>query len=213
MDRIKIQVLFYPICTVLEIKFRDTGMKKKQIIRIILIICISLIFGLGIYRMSSSAVGNGLPMPFGVGLAVVESGSMEPELSVGDFLIVRRASGYEVGDIIVFQGENSLIVHRIIEKNGNEFVTQGDANNTEDPSIRLEDIKGEVVLAVPYVGYAVDVIRSTPMTILLFGIAVYFYVMSVISERREARRAVEKEKAELAAEIERLRGETGEDRN
>lgn len=206
-DRVRyLLILSCPMCIV-YISDRILSMKKKQVIRVILILCISLIFGFGMYRVSSSAVGNGLPMPFGVGLAVVQSGSMEPELSVGDLLIVIRDSGYEVGDVIIFQQGSGLVVHRIVEINGNEMITRGDANNTEDPPILLEDIKGRVLTAVPYAGYVADVLRSAPMTILLLAAAVYFYVMSVISDRREMRRRAEAEKARLAEEIERLKRE------
>ena len=118
-------------------------MKKKLIIRIVLIVCISVIFGFGVYRLSAVGIGkNQLPMPFGFGLSVVQSGSMEPTFEVGDLIIVTQSDDYEVGDIVVFQDGRSLVVHRIVEIDGEQIITQGDANNTSDAPMTARDIKG-----------------------------------------------------------------------
>ncbi|RLE58882.1 MAG: signal peptidase I [Thermoprotei archaeon] len=88
-----------------------------------------------------------------VPLAVVSSWSMEPTLHVGDIVVVTGSSIYNIGDVIVYDNGRTLIVHRIIEKNGPRFTTKGDANNFPD-SYRptLKDIKGKVVLVIPYLG-------------------------------------------------------------
>lgn len=184
-------------------------MKKKQIIRIILIICISVLIGFSLLRLSSIGVGNKLPMPFGIGLSVVQSGSMEPELSVGDFLIIARSDGYSVGDVIVFQAGGSLIVHRIISIEGNEIITQGDANNVCDDPIEISDVKGKVKFAIPHLGYAVNVIKSAPVTALILALAIYFYVRSILAERAEMKKEKECSLAEIQAEIDKLKDELG----
>lgn len=45
--------------------------------------------------------GNQVPMPFGMGVAVVLSGSMESELITNDVIIVRETNDYAVGDVVV----------------------------------------------------------------------------------------------------------------
>jgi signal peptidase len=97
--------------------------------------------------------GDAIPMPFGVGLTVVLSGSMEPELSVGDLLIVNRKDSYAVDEIVVFQEGRIGVVHRIIEMDGTTVTTQGDANNAPDEEIPLDCIAGKVVLIIPHIGH------------------------------------------------------------
>ena len=44
--------------------------------------------GINVYLWNASSLaGNAMPMPFGFGMAVVLSGSMEPVLSVNDLLL------------------------------------------------------------------------------------------------------------------------------
>ena len=181
-------------------------MKKKLIIRIVLILCISIIFGFGAYRFSAVYIGkNQMPMPFGFGMSVVQSGSMEPTLSVGDLIIVVPEDEYIVGDIVVFQDGRSLTVHKIIEVDGEMITTQGDANNVADDPIPQRDIKGKMVACVPRVGYAIDVIKSGPVTIILLGLAVFLYVLSLKRERHDE----DDDKARLQREIEELRNQLG----
>ena len=87
--------------------------------RLLLLILCGVILGVNVYLANAnSLVGNQLPMPFGYGAAVVLSGSMEPEFSKGDLIVVNETDTYEVNDIVVFQDGNSLVVHRIINIDG-----------------------------------------------------------------------------------------------
>lgn len=91
----------------------------------------------------------------------IGSGSMIPNLGVGDIVIVKKTKNYEgleVGDILVYNKETKVVVHRITEKNkvDNEYVfrTKGDANDAEDwYDIYEEDIIGTVKAKVKYLGY------------------------------------------------------------
>lgn len=94
-----------------------TVVKKifKGILRYILPLFMLLIAGIGLFSIISSKVnGNQLPMPFGYGIGVVLSNSMQPELSVDDLIVVNASNDYEIGEIIVFQNGKSLTVHRIV---------------------------------------------------------------------------------------------------
>ena len=73
--------------------------KKQIILRSIILVVISLIIGLGVYSWNArNLTGNVMPMPFGVGVGVVLSGSMEPELSkdnaVGVAILAKNAYNY-----------------------------------------------------------------------------------------------------------------------
>lgn len=79
----------------------------------------------------------------------VDSGSMEPSISVGDILIIKECGNYEVNDVVTYNVDNDyLVTHRIIEKKeDNNFVTKGDNNNTKDTDkVTKENIEGKVIL-------------------------------------------------------------------
>lgn len=84
----------------------------------------------------------------GISSLIVSSGSMEPELSVGDVIIIKSCANYEVGDIITYNvNDEYFVTHRIIEIEGNNFVTKGDNNNVEDSQVVLkENVEGKLIL-------------------------------------------------------------------
>ena len=135
-------------------------------------------------------------MPFGFGMTVVLSGSMEPELSVDDLLIVAAKDSYEVGDVVVFQTQRTAVVHRIIAINGDEVITRGDANTADDEPITMANIKGKVVCAIPFVGYIVHLIKTPLGTLLLLGLA--FWLLEA---------SFKKDKAQKNAELDAIRQE------
>ena len=178
---------------------------KKRIkgaLRIGLVALVSLILGVNVYTLIASRIaGNAVPMPFGVGAAVVLSGSMEPELSVGDLVIVAASNDYKVKDVIVFQEGRAGITHRIVSISGDEFVTRGDANNTEDSPISRAQIKGKVVLAIPFVGYAVDALKTPIGSLVILGLAIFLLEYSFLAKKQ----ADEKTISSIKAEIEKLK--------
>lgn len=176
----------------------------KKIIRIIVIVVIAALVGVSIYSINAERLnGNALPMPFGIGMSVVLSGSMEPELSMGDLIVVFEEDTFEVGDVIVFQSGRTAVVHRIISIDGEELLTQGDANNIHDEPIKLSQVKGKVAFSIPLIGYLVNIIKTPIGTILLLGLAIWLMESSFKKDKR-------KDQAELDAirdEIEKLKNQ------
>lgn len=76
----------------------------------------------------------------------VATGSMVPTLNIGDYILIKKNSEYEIGDIITYQLEENYITHRVIKKNNNTIITKGDANNIEDNPISTSDIKGKFIM-------------------------------------------------------------------
>ena len=164
--------------------------KIKTVVRIFLLTLAALIIGLNVYTINASRLaGDAVPMPFGVGAAVVLSGSMEPALSVGDLLIVTREESYGIGDIVVYQDGSTAITHRIVGMEEAEvdspspegsqpavelrITTQGDANDTPDDPISPTQIKGRVAFSIPLVGYIVNVIKTPIGTLLILAAALF----------------------------------------
>lgn len=182
----------------------ETKRKIKSFVRMILLIVISLIIGIRLYGWNAhNLAGNAMPMPFGVGMSVVLSGSMEPTLSVNDLVIVREADGYEIGDIVVYQDGSSLVIHKIISIDGDEVVTKGDANNVADKPITLSVIKGKAVTHIPFVGALIRFLKTQVGFILIIAAAVVLFELPHLRERKKA--ADEQEK--IKEEIRKLKGE------
>lgn len=122
------------------------------------------------YTAIARARGNPLPTVFGLGSAVVLSGSMEPELPVGSLLLIHSEESYEAGEIVTYQDEyGNIVTHRLVSLQNGEAVTRGDANNTDDAPFPASKILGKVTAVLPGVGSAILWLR-TPLgicTILL----------------------------------------------
>lgn len=94
--------------------------------------------------------------------SIIYSGSMSPNLEVGDIVLVSDvdANDIEIGDIIQFKIENMSIpiIHRVydIEKEEENFlfITKGDANSAPDITpISSGHIMGKVVFNIPKIGW------------------------------------------------------------
>lgn len=180
---------------------------KGQILRRIVLIVTGLILGVNVYLANARGiVGNQLPMPFGYGIANVLSGSMEPTFSRGTLLLVKETDEFQVGDIVVYQSGNELIVHRITALNGKQVTTQGDANNVADPVFSEEEIKGVVISWIPHLGTAVSLLR-TPAGIILILVIAFLLVEGSFRKQREAD---DMELERIKEEIRRLKKEKEE---
>lgn len=96
------------------------------------------------------------PAQFGgaVGYVVIRGNSMEPTFSAGDLVVTREALEYRVGDVAAYRHpEVGLVVHRIIGREGERFVFQGDNNDFTDGYQPLPgEMAGRLWFHVPKVG-------------------------------------------------------------
>ncbi len=176
--------------------------KESALWRRLIMAVLGVILGVNAYLANARGLGGyQLPMPFGIGVAVVLSGSMEPTLGINDVIFVRETDSYEVGDIVVYQSGQTLIVHRIIAKAGENLITRGDANNTADAPVERYAVKGEVIAHIPAVGLAVNALK-TPAGILIVLIAAF--ALTELSFRKEKDKD-ERELEAIKAEIRRLK--------
>ena len=88
-------------------------------------------------------------------------------------------------DIITYEQEQVLITHRVIEKQGETLVTQGDANNTEDEPITTNEVIGKVVYIFKNVEIWKNVFKTREVYILVIITIVLFGVTSIIGNKKE----------------------------
>lgn len=93
---------------------------------------------------------------------VVISGSMEPVLKVGGILYYHeeKIENFEEADILVYELNDHIISHRIVEKDDSTFLTKGDANESIDTYFVNENqVLGKGTnWSIPYIGYYADFI-------------------------------------------------------
>ncbi len=117
----------------------------RNIIPLTICIVLAIWFAIGIFPIKPIAIATG---------------SMEPELYVGDVAVIKKckANDVEEGDIIEYQMEGYTVIHRIkskTQKNGQfTFITKGDNNNTEDSEpVSEEQLIGKVIFKVRFLGF------------------------------------------------------------
>ena len=121
-----------------------------------------------------------LPIENNYSLKMVTSGSMSPTIKTGSVVMVKPVLNYRAGNIITYQEgrrTRDLVTHRIVERQGDEFITKGDNNNAADiHPIKKEQIVGKVLLAIPYVGYVANFAHSK-LGFLLFIIIPALFII------------------------------------
>ena len=112
--------------------------KWKKIVAwtITLIVVLALVFCLIIVVQTKSSKK---PFLFGYASYVIVSGSMEPELQVGDVILIKKVNSIDelkVGDTITYLGKEDTfagktVTHRIVRIEGNTIVTRGISEQIE----------------------------------------------------------------------------------
>lgn len=141
------------------------------------VLLMAFLAGLCLFMLASRCISNNaLPMPFGVGCAVVMSGSMQPALNVDDLVFVTRAADVQVGDVVVYQQGDALVIHRVVALDGASVTTQGDANNIPDAPVALDSVKGKLVGRIAGAGALVRAAQTPAVAgavvaavVLIFG--------------------------------------------
>ena len=106
-------------------------------------------------------INGDTPSVFGYSLQRISSGSMEPELTVGDIIISKKVDSPEdvqVDDIITFKGgayfDFKKVTHRVValptqNKDGVYMLTtKGDANANVDPEIEFSSVESRFLQKV-----------------------------------------------------------------
>jgi len=148
-----------------------SNLSIKKVLAIAIVILLAAILAVNVTSIVRRVVfKEQLPLTLGFGTAVVMTGSMEPEISRGDIVVVRRAQSYDVGDVITYTSMTA-VTHRIVAQSTQGFVTKGDANNTVDPEIAKDQVLGRVVFTIPLVGHPILFFRQpVGIAVLILGI-------------------------------------------
>ncbi|HTE57466.1 MAG TPA: signal peptidase I [Verrucomicrobiae bacterium] len=138
-------------------------------------------------------LGLSLPLRGGQALSI-QTGSMEPRLSPGDAVFVKRVpvSALQVGDIVTYISPahpEQTTTHRIVDIAGpvgrpTYLTLKGDANRTADAPVSPYAVVGKQVASVPYLGRVLDFLRSWA------GITLFVYMPALAVVLVEVRKLV-----------------------
>jgi signal peptidase I len=111
------------------------------------------------------------PVPFGgqASYIIVAGASMEPNLREGDLVIAHEAQEYKIGDVVTYLHPLAgPIIHRIIDRQGDQYIFQGDNNDWMDTYFPTEqEMMGKLWLHVPSAGKLLGRVRNPMLQITL----------------------------------------------
>jgi len=159
----------------------ENRQKVKKIIMYIIIIPLILYNLIILFQVFAKS--NTTPNVLGHKTFVIISGSMVPELQIGDIAVVKNVekSELKVGDVISFREGNTVTTHRIsgILEDG-KYKTKGDANNADDTNpVEYANIEGKLAFSIPKIGYLVILVQNK-VGIIVVGILIY--IMYIINK-------------------------------
>lgn len=136
----------------------------QKIISIFLYVVCAIALIISLFSVYQRWSGNQQPMIFGWGAAIVQTGSMEPNVPVGTLIIIHEEESYAVGDVVTYiDYRDWSITHRVISVTGDAgqyITTQGDANNVADPVFEKTAIVGRMVYMIEGVGSVVEWVQQ-----------------------------------------------------
>lgn len=103
------------------------------------------------------AIPLSIPKIFGFSIYSVLSDSMEPSISTGTIIYVKKGDVQTLkpGDIISFYGQEQMIItHRIVSIENQLITTKGDNNKDVDlTKVSMTNVIGKVMFSIPILGY------------------------------------------------------------
>ena len=189
----------------LEKRRKKVEITRKVFVFLVYLILIPIICFNMVIILQAATNSEETPSVFGIKTFVIISGSMEPNLNIGDIIVVKKVEQNELkkGDVISFRNGESVITHRIndikIENNGIiKYETKGDNNNISDKNyVIYEDIEGRMVNKIPVLGKVALLLKNKVIIIIIIMI---FYMMYIHNANVEERRLMRKEKRRVMRE-------------
>lgn len=155
---------------------------------LVLLVCIVIL-------MFNARISGEAPSVFGYQVYRVSSGSMEPELMIGDVILVKAVepSEIEIGDTITYYGtsgdfRDKYITHKVVDISGGYggmeyvFTTKGILPGAvEDPLVSQSQVAGVLVRKIPFINSLYTFFLSDYGLITFVGIIIILFGYELIS--------------------------------
>ncbi len=167
----------------------------------ILYIALVLLFLVVIVSFATHMTGGGRAMIGNYSFGVVATGSMEPEIQTGSFILIEKIApeDIKIGDVLTFRSSDPTVpngipvTHKVIDISYDDqgsriFTTKGTANDEQDEyPVYDEDIYGKVMFCSKSIGALVRFTQSPwlfPFLIVVLVINLIFSFVSVVKEAK-----------------------------
>lgn len=147
----------------------------------------------------TAKVRGNVPKIFGYSVMNIVSGSMEDEIPIGSYILIKeiRPEDVKEGDIICFYSSDPAIhgmpnTHRVVApplmtENGIEFVTRGDANLKEDSvTAKGDNLIGIYVKRMNSLTKFTDMLENGGMFILIVILLVCITTVMILTSVKNA---------------------------
>ena len=143
-----------------------------------------------------SRVSGKTPEMFGISLLRISSNSMEPELMVGDIILIKNTDIEQIneGDIISYRGEKSsyagkIITHKVVseptfsEDDGVYYLTTAGIREGAhvDPEIKHTQVVGKLLCVVPLLGWVYNFFLTWYGFLLFLLIVLFAFSTEIIN--------------------------------
>lgn len=167
----------------------------KRLIAGIRAICTGLLVLLLVFSVFSLAVslrGTGPPKLLGFTGAAVLSGSMEPYMKTGDFILVREQADYAVGDVVLFHGRRLAGYPPDYPPDRRRLCHKRGCQQRGGCVPRAADVvEGRVVAVIPRLGAVLSFFKSPSGLLLLLAAGIFLYVYpSLIHALKRLRQSI-----------------------
>jgi signal peptidase I len=133
--------------------------------------------------------------------------SMEPRFHKGDLALVRSASSYAVGDVVLYESPvlHRAVLHRILRVENGHYYFKGDHNDFVDPGYATRaDLLGKLWLRVPRAGKGLSWVAKPSHAALVTAAAALFFLLGAFRGKSRRQRGT-RETARRAGLVVRLR--------
>jgi signal peptidase I len=132
------------------------------------------------------------PIPLGgsTSYVVTHGVSMEPRFHTGDLAIVRSKPSYHIGEIVAYHNKmlHTVVLHRIIGREGGRYVFKGDNNNFIDPERpRASQLIGALWIHIAGGGKRLQSLKSPLRAGVLVALGMLLLTGGVFARRRRLR--------------------------
>lgn len=202
-------------------KFLKVFVKVKNCLcwTLIVVLCFTLL------AILVSRISGQTPSFFGYTIFRVTTGSMEPELMVGDIILDKEVTdvySLQVGDVVTYKGSGStegmLITHKIIKapyenEHGKIMLqTKGVASDVADDEIQAKRVVGKMVCKIPFINIIYNAFLSPLGFLLLLALLLFVFLDEIICIVRIVMNRNDN-KENINEIIQRMQAENASDKN
>lgn len=154
-----------------------------DVLLVVIVLCVVVIFAIQL---------------MGYKLVVIQTGSMLPELEIGELCLVREVEdSYDIhkGNIITYMARDNetMITHRVIDltKDGT-YMTKGDNNNVADEHyVEPKQVVGVVSKSAHKLGYLIQFFNSIQGKIVTGMMIVFCVVVGCLEPDKKKEKVIE----------------------